>query len=186
MIPFLAIGVIFVISSLTVMEIMPWFVLYTKSRSEKLVAKGLAQRNIEVYCPLRKVKRKWSDRIKIVDEPLFISYCFVHLEENERAKVFGVPGVVGYLHWLKKPAIVKQKEIELIKDMLNDFDHDSLEIIDFKEADKLRITSGAFMNIEGEIIATQGSKALVKIDSLNIHISIDLAKNKAERLKRLK
>ncbi|WP_227687032.1 UpxY family transcription antiterminator [Spirosoma arboris] len=70
-------------------------VIYTKSRSEKLAAKELQQRGVEVYCPFRKVKRKWSDRIKTVEEPLFRSYYFVHLEEHERQAVYEVPGVVG-------------------------------------------------------------------------------------------
>ncbi|MGM9506807.1 MULTISPECIES: UpxY family transcription antiterminator [Larkinella] len=161
---------------------MPWFVIYTKSRSEKLAAKELQKRGVEVYCPLRKIKRKWSDRFKIVEEPLFRSYCFVNVEENERQVVYGVPGVVGYLNWLKKPAIVKQKEIDLIKDMLNDFDHDSIEIVDFKTAERLRIASGAFIDQEGQVISTQGKTIVLKIESLNICISVDLSKNKVEKL----
>lgn len=162
---------------------MPWFVLYTKSRSEKLVARGLIQKGIQVYCPLRKVKRKWSDRFKIVEEPLFRSYCFVHLEENERARVFGVPGVVGYLHWLKKPAIVKPKEIDLIRDMLNDFDHDSLEVVNFDAADRLKITSGAFMDQEGEVVSANGKRLMIKLDSLSMFIAIDISKTKVEKVK---
>lgn len=161
---------------------MPWFVIYTKSRSEKLVARELSQRGVDVYCPVRKVKRKWSDRVKLVEEPLFNSYCFVHLEEKERQLVYGVPGVVGYLFWLKKPAVVKQKEIDIIKNMLNDFDHDSLTIVDLKQADRLRVTSGLLMNQEGEVVSTQGKHVVVKIESLNICISIDTSKNKLEKL----
>jgi transcriptional antiterminator RfaH len=161
---------------------MPWFVLYTKSRSEKLVAQGLRKRNVDVYCPLRKIQRKWSDRIKLVEEPLFRSYCFVNLAEQQRAVVFGVPGVVGYLYWLKKPAIVKQHEIDLIKDMLNDFDHDTLEVLDVKAADRLKITSGAFMNQEGEVISAQGKTIVIRIESLGMSVSVDSSKNKVEKL----
>lgn len=162
---------------------MPWFVLYTKSRSEKLAANALRQRGIEVYCPLRKVRRKWSDRIKLIEEPLFKSYCFVNIADKERSAVFGAQGVVGYLYWLKKPAIVKSKEIDLIRDMLNDFDHESLEIYDFATADLLRMTSGAFMGQEGEVVSAQGKTIVVKIESLSIYIAVDLTKNKVEKLK---
>ena len=78
---------------------MPWFVIYTKSKSEKLVANGLRNLGFDVYCPLRKVQRKWSDRVKIVEEPLFRSYCFVNLKEEERHLVYNVPGFVRYLFW---------------------------------------------------------------------------------------
>lgn len=161
---------------------MPWYVLYTKSRSEKLVAKGLREQNIEVYCPLYKTKRKWSDRTKIVEEPLFRSYCFVNLPETDRARVFGTPGVVSYLHWLQKPAVVRPSEIEIIKNMLNDFDHSSLEIHSFSAADRLKIKSGVFIDQEGEVLANQGKTLIIKIESLSIYVSIDLSKNKVEKL----
>ena len=163
---------------------MPWFVLYTKSRSEKRAANALRQRGVEVYCPLRKVRRKWSDRIKTVEEPLFKSYCFINVAEADRSVAFGVPGVVGYLYWLKKAAVVRPEEIELIRDMLNEFDHESIEMCDFATADRLRITSGAFMSQEGDVISVQGKTIVVKIESLSIYIAVDLTKNKVEKLKK--
>lgn len=164
---------------------MPWFVLYTKSRNEKKVAEQLAKKGIEVFCPLIKKERKWSDRKKIVEEPLFKSYCFVNLAENEREKVFDTPGVVRYLFWLKKPAIVKQKEIDLIKDLLNEFDHELLEVSDFHIDDAVIINSGIFFGNDGQIVDMQGKKIVVKIASLKLSITIDLTKNKVQKLKNI-
>ena len=161
---------------------MPWYVLYTKSRSEKLAAKALRQRGVDVYCPLRKVKRQWSDRVKIVEEPLFRSYCFVNVAETGRSVVFGAAGIVGYMHWLKQPAVVRPEEIQLIKDMLNDFDHESLEIHSFATTDRLQITSGAFMGQEGEVVSAQGKTIVVEIKSLSMCITVDLTRNKVEKL----
>ncbi|AUD06959.1 UpxY family transcription antiterminator [Spirosoma pollinicola] len=95
---------------------MPWYVLYTKSRNEKIVAEKLLEQGINVYCPLIKTKRKWSDRIKLVEESHYRSYCFVDLEEKKRATVFGIIGIVRYLFWQNKPAVVCDFEIEAIKD----------------------------------------------------------------------
>ncbi|AXE20491.1 antitermination protein NusG [Runella rosea] len=161
---------------------MPWFVLYTKSRSEKLVANALQKKGIDVYCPLMKRQKQWSDRIKIVEEPLFKSYCFVNLREEERSLVFDVSGVVRYLFWLKKPAIVKQAEIDIIKDMLNDFDHGSIEVVSLSVADRIRIDSGAFIDHEAEVVSTQGRNIIAKIDSLGICIAIDKSKNKIKKI----
>ena len=152
---------------------MPWFVIYTKSRNEKRVAEKLRQRNIEVYCPLWKRERVWSDRIKLVEEPLFRSYCFVHLEEKDRGLVFGGPGFVRYLFWLEQPAIVRQVEIDLIKKMLNDFDHNTIQVVQYDVADKVRISSGSFMEHQGEVISQQGKKLLVRLESLGVCISVD-------------
>lgn len=160
---------------------MPWFVIYTKSQNEKKVAESLSKQGIEVYCPTVKVERKWSDRIKVVEVPLFKSYCFVNLEEKDRQKVFGVAGVVRYLFWLKKPAIVKQKEIDIIKDLLNDFDHALLEVVDFQINDSIVINSGVFSGTDALITNRQGKKLIVKIESLKMSISIDLNTNKIKK-----
>lgn len=155
---------------------MPWYVLYTKSRTEKAVADKLSERGIEVYCPVAKTKRKWSDRIKIVEEPLFRSYCFVKLKEQQRSWVFGVPGIVRYLFWLNKPAIIRDAEIEAIKRMLNDFDQNQLRVESFSTSDRVKIQSGHFTNAEGNVINQQGKTLAVFIESLQMVIKVDLSK----------
>lgn len=155
---------------------MPWFVLYTKSRSEKTVADKLTAMDIEVYCPLIKTKRKWSDRLKSVEEPLFRSYCFVRLEEHERHKVFTIPGVVRYLFWQKKPAIVRDIEIDAIKMMLNQVDHHLLTVRTFQPGDRLRIASGTFTDTTGQVIRKQGKAITVMIDALQLILTVDLSK----------
>lgn len=162
---------------------MPWFVLYTKSHNEIKVAKGLSKIGINVYCPTITKERIWSDRKKKIDVPLFKSYCFVELEEKDRQKVFVIPGVVRYLYWLSKPAVVKQAEIDCIKDLLNEFDHNSLDIVDFKLDDSIVISSGVLHGIGGNVVNLQGSKITVKIESLNLYICIDTTKSKIDILK---
>ena len=58
-----------------------WFALYTKPRWEKKVNLTLLKKGIEVWCPVQKVQKQWSDRKKIVEEPLFKSYVFVKINE---------------------------------------------------------------------------------------------------------
>ena len=160
---------------------MPWFVIHTKSNTEKRVANDLRKRDVTVYCPLVKEKRVWSDRIKIVETPLFRSYCFVHVPENERNLVFGVAGVVGYLHWLKKPAIVRDEEIEIIKKLLNDFDHTTIRVQQYSVSDKVRIRSGIFMEQEGHVVAQQGKKLVLRLESLGISISVDTSRTLVDK-----
>jgi transcription antitermination factor NusG len=88
-----------------------WYALYTKPRWEKKVDKALQQKGIEAYCPLNRVKRKWSDRIKTIEEPLFKSYVFVKVEEKDRTEVRYVDGVLNYVYWNGKPAVIKEEEI---------------------------------------------------------------------------
>ena len=88
-----------------------WYVIYTKPRWEKKVYSLLIDKDIEAYCPLNRVRRKWSDRIKWVEEPLFKSYVFVKVTEENLSSVRLIHGVVNFVSWLGRPAVVKNKEI---------------------------------------------------------------------------
>jgi len=95
---------------------MNWYALYIKSRNEKKSAKQLADLGLTVYCPVKMQIRQWSDRKKKIEIPLIPSYIFVQLEERDRDLVFQVSGVVRYVFWLGKPAIVRNEEILILKE----------------------------------------------------------------------
>lgn len=97
---------------------MNWYVLYTKPKWEKKVAAQLQAKGINCFCPTITESRQWSDRKKKVEVPLFNSYVFIQLLEEQRNLVFDFPGALRYLFWLGKPAIVRDQEIETIKNWL--------------------------------------------------------------------
>ena len=123
---------------------MNWYVVYTKPKWEKKVAEQLKKSGIECYCPLIIQERQWSDRKKKVEVPLFNSYVFVRLPENDRNAVFQSSGVVRYLFWLGKPAIVREEEINVIKKWLNTSDAIDLMIDTYKIGDAIEVESGPF------------------------------------------
>ena len=96
---------------------MPWYVLVTKPRSELKVRDRLAVLGVSVCCPVRVEKRQWSDRVKKVDVPLLPSMVLVCLAAKDRDMVFGVPGVVRYLFFLGKPAVVPKAEIDVLSEV---------------------------------------------------------------------
>src|ERR1700738_1630273 len=99
-----------------------WYAVYTKPRWEKKVYSLLIEKGMEAYCPLNRVRKKWSDRVKWVEEPLFRSYVFVRVPEAEQTSVRMVNGVVNFVYWMGKPATVKDKEIDIIRMFLNEYD----------------------------------------------------------------
>ncbi|MGE5942981.1 MAG: UpxY family transcription antiterminator [Flavobacteriales bacterium] len=103
---------------------MSWFVLCVKAQEEIRVANILERMNVEVFCPIIRDTRDWSDRKKTVETPLFKGYVFVNLEEKYRGIVFGAPGVIRYLFWQGKPAIIKDEEIWTIKKWMVDDTND--------------------------------------------------------------
>ncbi len=129
---------------------MPWYVLYTKSKQEKKVAEGLKQLGIEAYCPVVTVMKQWSDRKKKVEVPLINSYVFVAIDEHNRDAVFRVPGIVHYLFWMGKPAVVRDVEIEALRKSLAGI-VTSFEVTPLQKNEVISITSGPFQGLEGII-----------------------------------
>ena len=91
-----------------------WYAVYTRSRFEKKAAERLAEQGIEAYVPLQRVMRQWSDRRKPVLEPAFRSYVFVRINHLHYYKVLDTPGIVRYVFFDGKPAVVRDEEIETL------------------------------------------------------------------------
>lgn len=138
---------------------MSWYVLYTKSRAEIKAAEFFEEMDVEVYCPVVTEVRQWSDRKKKVTTPLFKSYIFVNLGEKERNRAFQNPYVISYLFWLKKPAIVKDDEIRVIKEWLNNDQVDNIEVGKYFPGDEITINRGALKDKKA-IIQEVGKKRM--------------------------
>ncbi len=95
-----------------------WYIVHTRPRWEKKVTDVLEQQGIESYCPVKKVKRKWSDRIKTLEEPLFKSCVFVKITSGQRTDVRLAEGVVNFVYKNGKPFQLKEKEIMAFKSLL--------------------------------------------------------------------
>jgi transcription antitermination factor NusG len=159
-----------------------WYAVYTRPRWEKKVAEYLLEKGIEHYCPLNKVTRQWSDRKKVVMEPVFKGYVFVKPIEEKKWDVRKIPGILNYVYWLGKPAIIKEEEIITIKKFLNEFHDVVVEKRELVVNSTVRITQGVLMNYEGMVIEVFGNRAVVKIDTLDIQLSAHFDKKNLELL----
>jgi transcription antitermination factor NusG len=155
-----------------------WFAIYTRPRWEKKVNHLLLQKGIEVYCPLNKVRRKWSDRIKTVEEPLFKSYVFVKVADEDRTKVRMTDGVVNFVYWDGKPAIIKEKEIQTIKRFLDEYENVEVVKMELNEGDRVQVVAGPMMDQEGKVIEVKNKVAKVCIDSLGYMLIAYIDKSK--------
>ncbi|MAH61378.1 MAG: hypothetical protein CMF42_03710 [Legionellales bacterium] len=97
---------------------MNWYVLHTKPRHEKKVEKDLLALGINAYCPTRPEYRVWSDRKKKIEKPVLSSMVLVRVDEKELNNVFYSKSVLRYMFWLGKRAIVRDFEVEILKQSL--------------------------------------------------------------------
>lgn len=150
------------------MEQKKWYAIYTKPRWEKKVDIVLLKKSINSWCPVQKTERQWSDRKKIIEEPIFKSYVFVNIAAKEKADVLRTDGVLNFVHYLGKPAIISDNEIETIKNFLLEKDAKisliSLEL--FKKETKVKITHGVFMNNTGIVLRSNKKKVYVELQTL--------------------
>lgn len=148
-----------------------WLVIYVRPRWEKKVDRLLQEQGIEAFCPLITTENQWADRIKKVSVPLFTGYVFVKIDDRDLTKVRYTLGVVNYIYFMGKPAVIRDTDIEQLKEMVKMYNN--LEIINLNElsaGDKVRIRSGLFHNQEGEIIKIQGKTVLMSFDHIDCAI----------------
>lgn len=152
-----------------------WYVLYTKSNCEKKVSDLLAKRGIETYCPLNKVYRQWSDRKKQISIPLFTSYVFVRVNESDLGFIRSLTtSIVSAVYWLGKPAIIRDTEIQEIKNFLSKHSEIKLEKRKVNLNDKVVITRGPFYDKHGIVQTVKNHSVVLSLPSLGYNMIAEL------------
>ena len=156
-------------------QLKKWLVVYTKPKWEKKVDSNFAQKGIESWCPTQKKERQWSDRKKVIEEPLFKSYVFVRASKEEHANVLSTMGVVRFLYFEKKPAIIRDNEIELIRKYLG-LSYTNIQVVDLgpiKPQTKVTVNNGLFMGQRGEVVKANKKSVYVRLDSINMMMIVE-------------
>lgn len=147
-----------------------WFAVYTKPRWEKKVHASFVKEGIESYCPLNRVSRQWSDRVKVVLEPLFKSYVFVHVNTSDQSKVRQVGGVLNFVYADGKPAAIRDEEIDIIRRFLDEYEDVTAVPVDIRPDARVTINKGVLMNNTGIVRKVWGNRVEVLIESLGYQL----------------
>lgn len=157
-----------------------WYAVYTKPRWEKKVNLLLDKKGVEAYCPLTKVRRKWSDRYKVIEEPLFKSYVFVYITEEEKQEVRFTDGVVNFIYWLGEPAIIKKEDIQIIRRFLQEYEYVLATPVVISKGQKVKIKTGLMMDTEGVVLKVVNNRAYVLLESLDYELTAQFEKSNLE------
>src|SRR5664279_717490 len=115
-----------------------WYAVYTKPSYEKKVCLLFTKKRIESFCPLNSIKMNSLRRNKLLQEPLFKSYVFVNIFDSDIYLLKQTDGVISLLYWMGKPAIIREDEIETIKEFTNDHQNIELERTQVNTSDIVR------------------------------------------------
>ena len=158
-----------------------WFALYTRSRNEKKVLLELQKAGINAYLPLVSRLRQWSDRKKMVEEPLFRSYIFVHITETEYFTALNVTGAVRFITFSGKAVPIPDNQIIAIRNYLDDFEEVPEEGVILETGQLVKIKSGPMEGLIGKMIRYRNRhRLIIQIDAIGQNISLSVPRSKVE------
>lgn len=150
-----------------------WMVIYTRSRFEKKIDRTLNDNSITSFCPVIKSMKKWADRNKMIETPLFPSYVFVKVNSGEQLKVKQVPGVINFVSYCGKPVMLNDTEIERIKSIVNNYSEvELISIQNLNIGNKVKIKDGLLYNYQGVVTQIMGKNILMTIEQLNCVLTV--------------
>lgn len=153
-----------------------WIAVYTRPRAEKMVAARFTEAGLETYLPLIKEKHHWSDRIKLVEEPLFKSYVFVKITKRDQIKTRETNGVVCLVYFGKPGpesiATIPDQQIEDMRQMIAVSEQVYVHQTEMlKKGATVTIQEGAFAGMTGTLVSDcKDGNFSINIEALSLSI----------------
>jgi transcription elongation factor/antiterminator RfaH len=151
-----------------------WYAVRTKSNFEKIAAASLESKGYELYLPLYRVRRRWSDRTVEITTPLFPGYLFCRFDGKRKQPILSTLGVVSVLGFGMDPAPVADSEIEAIQTVLaSGLQTDLCQFL--REGQRVRVIAGPLEHLEGILIKEKSrSRMVVSVTMLQRSISVEI------------
>lgn len=156
-----------------------WYAVYTKVNQEKKLAENLKDKNIEYYLPLKKTLRKWSDRKKWIEEPLFRCYLFVRVSYIEYFGVLHMPGVVNYVCFGGIPQSIPECQIESVKTIAQQHDREiDVNYQNVKKGTVTEILAGPLKGLKGEVVRLCGQyRLMIRMITMGCSLFVNISKD---------
>jgi transcriptional antiterminator RfaH len=149
---------------------MNWYAVYTKPRWEKKVHNALINNKIEAYLPLQKTVKRYSDRIKKVEEIIIPSYVFLRLDKDNLGAIRYIDGIVNFVYWLGKPAIVSDSDIRILRLSLES--GAAIELNALIPGKKITIKNSFLFNEPAQVIRQTKQSVTLLLTELQLTITI--------------
>ncbi len=151
-----------------------WYALQTRSNSERLVYRVLEEKGYELFLPMYSEQRRWSDRVKQINIPLFPGYVFCRLDSHNRLPILQSPGVVRIVGNGNLPIPIAEEEIEAVKNVVKS----TLPYIPWPSlvpGHRVVVDRGPLMGLQGVLLRVrQGHRLVVSINMLQRAVAVEL------------
>lgn len=152
-----------------------WYAVYTRSRCEKKMLEELTMAGVTAYVPLRYEIHKWSDRRKRIDVPVINSYCFVYIDyEKERAQVYKSYGFVAFVQHERKPVVIPQREMDLMKQAVESKLAIEVENHLLREGKRVRVVTGPMKGAVGVVESLSEKNVKILLSTVGVTLTVKL------------
>jgi transcription antitermination factor NusG len=152
----------------------PWYALQVRTRYERVVAEHLGGQGFEWFLPLSKERKKWSDRIKEVESPLFPGYLFCRFDAQNRLPILKTPGLVQIVGYNRLPVSVDDAEIAAIQTLVaSGLPNQPCSFVEV--GDRERNGSGPLRGLEGILVESRGRhKFVLSVTLLQRSVAVEI------------
>jgi transcription antitermination factor NusG len=151
-----------------------WYALRVRSRFEKIVALHLQNKGYEEYLPVYRSRRRWSDRIKEIELPLFPGYIFCKFDISRRLPVLIVPGVIAVVGIGKSPIAVSEQEIMAVQSIVKSgLTYEPSGYVTTGQT--VRVQRGSLQGLVGIVLETKKNlRLIISVHLLQRSVSVEI------------
>jgi transcription antitermination factor NusG len=154
-----------------------WYALTVKPNHEKAAAQALESKILEVFLPLYRARRRWSDRTKELELPLFAGYVFCRFSGSLRARVLATPGVTSVVGFGNKPAAISETEINSVRTLVSS----GLPLSPWpflRVGQRVRIEAGPLAGVEGVLSQVKDAwRVVVNVEILQRSVAAEVERD---------
>ncbi len=152
-----------------------WHAVITRYRNEKAVANYLSARGLQSYVPLQKIVKQYASRKKTNFIPLINCHVFVRIESKDQGEVLNTPGVLSFIKFSDKIAIIPDREMEILELVCSGQYPFKVESEQVAEGDFVEVISGKLSGIKGRLTkANNANRFVVHFENIDHSISIEI------------
>jgi transcription antitermination factor NusG len=153
---------------------LPWYAICAKPNFEHVSARLLRSKGFDEYLPVYRSQRRWSDRVKEIDVPLFPRYLFGRMVQSERTPVLSTPGVQSIVSFGPEPIPIPESEIQAVRILLlSGLGAQPCPFINV--GDRVNVKEGPLAGVSGIVIARKNElRLVVSVSLLQRSVSVEL------------
>jgi transcription antitermination factor NusG len=158
-----------------------WYALKVRNGSEASVVNALQCRGLHPYSPTQKERRRYTDRMKVVDKPVFSGYVFCPFAIEKKLPVVSCPGVDYIVGFSGVATAIPELQIENVRRMV---EAGAVAGERFVSGDRVRVTHGPLAGIEGILVREpRGNRLVVSIELLNQTASLYIGQDQTSAIR---